>query len=320
MVRVLSYNIRSMRDDTRGAGPGHPGLRPRPRPASRRHRASSAGARPPRGSPCDRPRRASPAAPPPPGPMILPRCGRRWSASRTCCCRARPGLHQRGFATAVLRFGGARLSRAQLPPQPQRRPSATSRPACCWTGSRRWASRTPWSAATSTTTPTAARFGRLAADAPGRLGGAPVGRRVHLARPATRSSASTRSSPTAGIEVLGCGVPAGLPGVTDAGPARAPPTTCRCWPPLRVAGGRLDAAARPGAAAAAVRRQTTAPPSGQVVVVLAGPHARDQGGEAAEEAADAQHQRPPGDVLAGEHEERAAAAGRRAPRARRTWW
>ena len=106
-----------------------------------------------------------------------------------------PGLHRRGFATAVVRFGGARLGvlSCHLSLQNGRAPRAgrhAARPS-----SPPWAPRTPSRAATSTNDPNGRTFRRLAARAPGRLGRRALGRRAHLDARGPRTSASTRSSP-----------------------------------------------------------------------------------------------------------------------------
>ena len=114
VIRVLSYNIRSMRDDTaalaRVITPAPPTWY-----SSRRHRASSAGARSWPGSPPPPAWRSCPAAPRPPGPALL--CSLRATVERTedVLLPLTPGLHRRGLATAVVRFGARPARRAELP-------------------------------------------------------------------------------------------------------------------------------------------------------------------------------------------------------------
>lgn len=108
VIRVLGYNIRSMRDDTaalarviRACAPDLVCVQEAPRFFRWRKYA----ARLARESRLVVLGGGAPAA----GPLLL--CSLRATVERTedVLLPRTPGLHQRGFATAVVRFGGARL-------------------------------------------------------------------------------------------------------------------------------------------------------------------------------------------------------------------
>lgn len=108
IVRVLSYNIRSMRDDTAALARVIAACRPDVvcvQEAPRFFRWRKAAARLARTSGLVYVAGGATAS----GPMIL--CSLRAHVERTedVLLPRTPGLHQRGFATAVLRFGRARL-------------------------------------------------------------------------------------------------------------------------------------------------------------------------------------------------------------------
>ncbi|RCH67563.1 endonuclease [Streptomyces sp. SDr-06] len=108
VVRVLSYNIRSMRDDVPALARVIRACRPDVvciQEAPRFFRWRKAAARLARTSELVYVSGGATAS----GPMIL--CSLRAHVERTedILLPRTPGLHQRGFATAVLRFGRARL-------------------------------------------------------------------------------------------------------------------------------------------------------------------------------------------------------------------
>ncbi|MYS19703.1 MULTISPECIES: endonuclease/exonuclease/phosphatase family protein [unclassified Streptomyces] len=109
VVRVLSYNIRSMRDDTaalarviRACAPDVALIQEAPRFFRwRKAAARLAGA-----TDLVHVTGGAPAA----GPMILSSLRALVERTEDVLLPHTPGLHQRGFATAVLRIGAARLS------------------------------------------------------------------------------------------------------------------------------------------------------------------------------------------------------------------
>ena len=213
VIRVLGYNIRSMRDDRealarviRACAPDLVCVQEAPRFFRwRKHAAWLAAA-----SGLVVLSGGATAA----GPLLL--CSLRAGVDRTedVLLPRTPGLHQRGFATAVVRFGQARLGVLSC------HLSLNARERHAQAGlllERLEAMDVPHAVAAGDLNerPDGRAFRRLT----GKL------RDGWAARPWGGEFTSTPDRPhqridavltTPGIEVLGCGVPAGLPGVTDA--------------------------------------------------------------------------------------------------------
>ncbi|WP_328463047.1 endonuclease/exonuclease/phosphatase family protein [Streptomyces sp. NBC_00448] len=109
VIRVLSYNVRSLRDDTaalarviRACAPDLVLIQEAPR----FFRWRKAAARLAESTGLFYVTGGAPAA----GPMVLASLRARVIRTEDILLPRTPGLHQRGFATAVLGFGGARLS------------------------------------------------------------------------------------------------------------------------------------------------------------------------------------------------------------------
>ncbi|GGN84120.1 hypothetical protein GCM10011579_073580 [Streptomyces albiflavescens] len=213
VIRVLSYNIRSMRDDTAAlarvisaCAPDLVLIQEAPRFFRWRKKlarlAAASGQMILSGG--------APAS----GPALL--CSLRATVERTedVLLPLTPGLHRRGFATAVVRFGGARLGvlSCHLSLQKDERYEQGGM-----------------------------LLDRLAGlDAPHMIAGGDLNERpdgptfkrlagalqdAWATRPWGAEYTSTPTDPhqridaifaTEGVEVLGCGVPLGLPGVTEA--------------------------------------------------------------------------------------------------------
>ncbi|RLV08351.1 endonuclease [Streptomyces griseocarneus] len=212
VIRVLSYNVRSMRDDTdalarviRACAPDVVCVQEAPR----FFRWRKAAARLARTSELVYVTGGATAS----GPMILSSLRAHVERTDDVLLPRTPGLHQRGFATAVLRFGQARLGVLS-----------------CHLSIKDWERY---------------RQGRLLLDklaaldvphavAAGDLNDRPDGRTFGLLADALQDGWATKpwgrehttrlGDPeqridavfaTAGVEVLGCGVPMGLPGVAE---------------------------------------------------------------------------------------------------------
>lgn len=213
VVRVLSYNIRSMRDDTaalarviRACAPDLVLVQEAPR----FFRWRKAAARLARASDLVHVTGGASAA----GPMILSSLRAHVERTEDVLLPRTPGLHQRGFATAVVRIGGARLG-------------VVSAHLSLSAGERY--------AQAGLLLDRVAALGEPYAVAGGDLNDRPDGRAFTRLSGALQDAWATKpwggeftSEPerphqridavfaTRGIEVLGCGVPHGLPGVTDA--------------------------------------------------------------------------------------------------------
>jgi endonuclease/exonuclease/phosphatase family metal-dependent hydrolase len=213
VIRVLSYNIRSMRDDTAAlarvisaCAPDLVLIQEAPRFFRWRKKlarlAAASGQMILSGG--------APAS----GPALL--CSLRATIERTedVLLPRTPGLHRRGFATAVVRFGGARLGvlSCHLSLQKDERYEQGG-----MLLDRLAGLDTPHAVAGGDLNerPDGPTFKRLA----GALQDA------WAARPWDGEQTSTSTDPhqridaifaTEGVEVLGCGVPLGLPGVTEA--------------------------------------------------------------------------------------------------------
>ncbi|MBY8876537.1 endonuclease/exonuclease/phosphatase family protein [Actinacidiphila acidipaludis] len=147
------------------------------------------------------------------GPMIL--AGLRAHVERTedSLMPRTPGLHRRGFATAVLRIGGARLAAVSthlsLSPAERYdqaklvldRVRAMGEPHVVLGGD-------------FNEPPDRPGFGRIAAVLRDAHAVKPWGGEVTNTRPPFQRIDAIFTTPS--IEVLGCGVPQGLPGVSDA--------------------------------------------------------------------------------------------------------
>lgn len=212
VIRVLSYNIRSMRDDTsalarviRACAPDLVLVQEAPRffrwrkKLARLAAASgqvflSGGAT------------AS-------GPALL--CSLRATVERTddVLLPLTPGLHRRGFATAVVRFGGARIGvlSCHLSLQKDERYEQGG-----MLLDRLAALGTPYAIAGGDVNerPNGRTFKRLAAGLQDCWAVAPWGAE-YTSTPADPHQRIDALFATDGVEVLGCGVPVGQPGVTE---------------------------------------------------------------------------------------------------------
>ncbi|MCX4693759.1 endonuclease/exonuclease/phosphatase family protein [Streptomyces sp. NBC_01408] len=213
VIRVLSYNIRSLRDDEealarviRACAPDLVCVQEAPRFFRWRKHAARLAAK----SDLVVLGGGATAA----GPLLL--CSLRAFVERTddVLLPRTPGLHRRGFATAVVRFGAARIGvvSAHLSLQREERRAQAD-----LLLDRVAALDTPYGIAAADVNegPDGPAFARLAAElqdcrevAP--WGGGPtfpVG---------TADRRIDAVFATGGVEVLGCGVPVGLPGVRAA--------------------------------------------------------------------------------------------------------
>ncbi|AEN09472.1 MULTISPECIES: endonuclease/exonuclease/phosphatase family protein [unclassified Streptomyces] len=213
LVRVLSYNVRSLRDDTealarviRACAPDLVCLQEAPRFFRWRKAAARLAAR------TDLVMLAGGATAA--GPMLL--CSLRATVERTedVLLPRTPGLHRRGLATAVVRIAGARLGVVSCHLSLEREERRTQAGLLL---DHLDALEVPHAVVGGdlNDVPDGPAFRRLA----GRLqdcrtvrpwGGEPT---FPAPEPVKRIDAVFA---TGGVEVLGCGVPAGLPGVTGA--------------------------------------------------------------------------------------------------------
>ncbi|MEU1040903.1 endonuclease/exonuclease/phosphatase family protein [Streptomyces sp. NPDC005551] len=213
VVRVLSYNIRSMRDDTdalarviRACAPDLVLVQEAPRFFRWRKKlarlAAASGQVVLSGG--------ATAA----GPAVL--CSLRATVERTedVLLPLTPGLHRRGFATAVVRFGGVRLGvlSCHLSLQKDERYEQAG-----LLVDRLAGLGTPHAVAGGDLNerPGGRAFERLADGLRDCWATAPWGGE-HTSTPAAPHQRIDAIFATPGIEVLGCGVPLGLPGVTEA--------------------------------------------------------------------------------------------------------
>ncbi|UUU42394.1 endonuclease/exonuclease/phosphatase family protein [Streptomyces sp. NBC_00162] len=213
VIRVLSYNIRSLRDDEealarviRACAPDLVFVQEAPRFFRWRKHAARLAAK------CDLVVLGGGATAA--GPLLM--CSLRVFVERTedVLLPHTPGLHRRGFATAVVRIGGARaglvsahlsLDRAERRAQADRLLDRVA------------ALDTPYGIAAGDVNegPDGPAFGQLAGTLQDCWSVAPWGgeRTFPVSAPDRRIDAVFA---TKGVEVLGCGVPAGLPGVIPA--------------------------------------------------------------------------------------------------------
>ncbi|MGW7265497.1 endonuclease/exonuclease/phosphatase family protein [Streptomyces sp. NPDC054842] len=212
VVRVLSYNIRSMRDDTdalaRVIGACAPDLvlvQEAPRFFRWRKKlarlAAASGQVVLTGGAT-----AS-------GPAVL--CSLRATVERTedVLLPLTPGLHRRGFATAVVRFGGARLGvlscHLSLQKDERYRQAGMLLDRVAGLG-------TPYAVAGGDLNerPGGRAFTRVGEELRDCWATAPWGAE-HTSTPADPHQRIDALFATPGVEILGCGVPLGHPGVTQ---------------------------------------------------------------------------------------------------------
>ncbi|MER5930416.1 endonuclease/exonuclease/phosphatase family protein [Streptomyces sp. NPDC002054] len=211
VIRVLSYNIRSLRDDEeavarviRACAPDLVFVQEAPRFFRwRKHAARlalktdlvvlSGGAT---------------AA----GPLLL--CSLRAFVERTedVLLPLTPGLHRRGFATAVVRFGGVRVAllSAHLSLDPVERMAQAD-----LLLDRLRDRDVPYAIAAGdiNETPAGPSFSRLAAELTDCRTAAPWGGELTFPSSGPDRRIDAVFAAGAGVEVLGCGVPAALPGI-----------------------------------------------------------------------------------------------------------
>lgn len=212
VVRVLSYNIRSMRDDTdalarivAACAPDLVLLQEAPRFFRWRKKlarlAAASGQVILTGG--------GTAA----GPAIL--CSLRATVERTedVLLPVTPGLHRRGFATAVVRFGGARLGVLSCHLSLREEERHTQGGLLL---DRLAALGTPHAVAGGDLNerPTGRTFRRLASGLQDGWATAPWGGE-HTSTPTEPHQRIDALFATPGVEVLGCGVPLEQPGVTE---------------------------------------------------------------------------------------------------------
>ncbi|MGW2815987.1 endonuclease/exonuclease/phosphatase family protein [Streptomyces sp. NPDC001415] len=212
VVRVLSYNIRSMRDDVAALARVIRGCRPDivcVQEAPRFFRWRKAAARLARTSELVYVSGGATAS----GPMIL--CSLRAHVERTedVLLPRTPGLHQRGFATAVLRFGRVRLGvlSCHLSVNDKERYEQGR-----LLLDRLSALDVPYAVAAGDLNdrPDGRTFGLLAGTLQDGWATKPWGREhtTRLGDPLQRIDVVFA---TEGVEVLGCGVPMGLPTLSE---------------------------------------------------------------------------------------------------------
>ncbi|MEU9148412.1 endonuclease/exonuclease/phosphatase family protein [Streptomyces sp. NPDC048349] len=218
VIRVLSYNIRSLRDDEealarviRACAPDLVFVQEAPRFFRWRKHAARLAAK------CDLVVLGGGATAS--GPLLM--CSLRVFVERAedVLLPRTPGLHRRGFATAVVRIGGVRagLLCAHLSlDRTERRAQADL------LLERLEALDTPYGIAAVDVNegPDGPAFGKLAGALRDCWPAAPWGgeRTFPISSPQRRIDAVFV---TGGVEVLACGVPVGLPGVSDADLAAA---------------------------------------------------------------------------------------------------
>ncbi|MFI9718692.1 endonuclease/exonuclease/phosphatase family protein [Streptomyces sp. NPDC052396] len=212
VIRVLSYNVRSMRDDVgalarviRACAPDVVCVQEAPR----FFRWRKAAARLARLSELVYVTGGAPSS----GPMILSSLRARVLRTEDVLLPRTPGLHQRGLAVAVLRFGGAELGviSCHLSIDPAER-YVQGRLALDKLASL----GVPHAvlAGDLNDRPEGRTFGLLARALQDGWAVRPWGRE-HTTRLGDPSQRIDAVFTTAGVEVLGCGVPMGLPGVAE---------------------------------------------------------------------------------------------------------
>ncbi|MFJ1645268.1 endonuclease/exonuclease/phosphatase family protein [Streptomyces sp. NPDC088258] len=212
LIRVLSYNIRSMRDDPAAlarvisaCAPDLVLVQEAPRFFRWRKRAAWLAAHTGLvvlggGAPAI-------------GPLLL--CSLRVTVERTedILLPRTPGLHRRGFATAVVRIGDARFGLLSCHLSLQAAERHTQAEALL---ERLAAMDVPYAVAAGDLNdrPTGRSFRLLAGKLRDCWAVAPWGDE-YTSTPAQPRQRIDAVFVTEGIEVLGCGVPRGLPGVTE---------------------------------------------------------------------------------------------------------
>ncbi|WP_171053137.1 endonuclease/exonuclease/phosphatase family protein [Streptomyces marianii] len=213
VIRVLSYNIRSMRDDEdalsrviRACRPDLVFVQEAPRFFRWRKHAARLAAR----TELVMLSGGATAS----GPLLL--CSLRATVERTedVLLPLTPGLHRRGFATAVVRVGGARLGllSCHLSLRTDERYAQAG-----MLLDRLGAMDVPHAIAAGDVNerPGGRSFRRLAAGLRDAWEVSPWGGE-YTSTPADPHQRIDAVFVTPGIEVLGCGVPVGLPGVSEA--------------------------------------------------------------------------------------------------------
>ncbi|MGP4003320.1 endonuclease/exonuclease/phosphatase family protein [Streptomyces sp. 8N706] len=213
VVRVLSYNIRSMRDDRaalarviRACAPDLVCVQEAPRFFRWRKAAAWLA----RESGLVYVTGGATAS----GPMILSSLRAHVERTEDLLLPRTPGLHQRGFATAVVRIGGARLGVLSC------HLSMNARERYEQGGlllDRLAADGVPHAVAAGDLNdrPEGRTFRRLAAELQDAWAAKPWGGE-YTTRPGDPPQRIEAILHTHGVEVLGCGVPRGLPGITEA--------------------------------------------------------------------------------------------------------
>nr|WP_202447014.1 endonuclease/exonuclease/phosphatase family protein [Streptomyces sp. SID5468] len=213
VVRVLSYNVRSMRDDrealarvVRACAPDVLCLQEAPRFFRWRKRAAWLGRRTGLVTVAGGATTA--------GPMIMTTLRAHVVRTEEILLPRTPGLHQRGLATAVLRFGAARLHvvscHLSLDATERRRQgrlvlenvAASGEPHAVVAGDLN-------------DTPQGHTFGHLAAELQDAWATRPWGGE-HTSAPRAPRQRIDAVLATQGVEILACGVPTPLPGITPA--------------------------------------------------------------------------------------------------------
>ncbi|MFF5029883.1 endonuclease/exonuclease/phosphatase family protein [Streptomyces collinus] len=212
VVRVLGYNVRSMRDDVDALARVIRACRPDVvcvQEAPRFFRWRKAAARLARTSGLVYVSGGATAS----GPMILSSLRAHVERTEDVLLPRTPGLHQRGFATAVLRFGRVRLGvlSCHLSIQDEERYEQGR-----LLLDRLSALDVPYAVAAGDLNdrPDGRTFGLLADTLQDGWATKPWGREhtTRLGDPPQRIDAVFA---TPGVEVLGCGVPMGLPGIAE---------------------------------------------------------------------------------------------------------
>lgn len=218
VVRVLSYNVRSMRDDRaalarviRACAPDVVCVQEAPRFFRwRKHAARLA---------MDSGLVVVTGGATASGPLILASLRARVERVEDVLLPRTPGLHQRGFATAVLRFGRARLAVVSCHLSIN---SAERYEQAGLLLDRLAVMDAPHAVAGGdiNDNPGGRSFDRIAAEMQDSWAVSPWGGE-HTSRPGDPLQRIDAVFAGRDIEVLGCGVPSGLPGVTDTDLRRA---------------------------------------------------------------------------------------------------
>ncbi|WP_432097611.1 endonuclease/exonuclease/phosphatase family protein [Streptomyces sp. bgisy100] len=216
VVRVLGYNIRSMRDDRvalarviRACAPDLVCVQEAPRFFRWRKAAAWLA----RATGLVYVTGGATAS----GPLILSSLRAQVERTEDLLLPRTPGLHQRGFATAVVRIGGARLGVLSCHLSMNADERYEQGGLLLDRMHRFTAEGVPHAVAAGDLNdrPEGRTFRRLAAELQDGWATAPWGVE-HTTRPGDPLQRIDAVLPTRGVEVLGCGVPRGLRGVTEA--------------------------------------------------------------------------------------------------------